>query len=113
MVTTGTLSKGVAISTNLFQDLPDYVDNFRVKYTLYGGAEPNGESFTKFTINKSPKGGNCTVYPERGVTTLNKWNVSCVDWQDPEGIASYKYYGNCGIYSLDIDINHAKVIRHS
>ena len=65
-----------------------------------------------FKVNKSPEGGTCSVSPNSGVTKEIKFEILCLDWEDPEdaGISLYEVFGRLTSYSIETTIHISKTI---
>lgn len=51
-----------------------------------------GSGAIRFAINSPPQNGTCTVSPTNG-TSMTPFQLTCFDWSDSDGIASYSFYG--------------------
>lgn len=59
-------------------------------------------------VNSPPSAGDCTVESDGDETTV--FNITCTDWYDGDGIASYTFYSKCFILKLYIRIIWLNVI---
>lgn len=75
----------------LFQDLTNY--RFEVSLTPPQGTGQKGTAYIEVLINTWPKGGNCTISPKRGTSSMTKFDLNCQGWEDEDGIKIYQFYG--------------------
>ena len=61
---------------------------FEVVYTFPTG---RSSSALNFDINQPPHNGTCSIDPRNG-TTSTLFNISCIGWNDTDGIKDYSLY---------------------
>jgi hypothetical protein len=61
---------------------------FEVVYSLASGSS---SSALNFVINEAPSNGSCSIFPLSG-TTSTLFTVTCVNWQDADGVKDYSIY---------------------
>lgn len=71
---------------------------FEVVYTFLTG---RSSSALNFDINQPPRNGACSIDPRNG-TTSTLFNISCVGWDDVDGIKDYSLYSKSVSVFLDI-----------
>ena len=58
---------------------------------VYSVASESSSSALNFVINRAPSNGSCSIAPLRG-TTSTLFTVTCVNWQDTDGVKDYAIY---------------------
>ena len=53
-----------------------------------------GVSSLVFRVNQLPSNGSCTVRPTSGQILTTLFQITCTNWEDPDGsIERYEYFG--------------------
>jgi len=67
-----------------------------------------GESDIFLHINQPPEGGECTLTPDTGYALLDRFNVRCSDWMDPED-KPIEYYA---FWARNIDTGNVQYLMY-
>ena len=88
-VTAGSNSSNFTTTNQLFLANPTIAYwRFEVVYSLGSGSS---SSALNFVINQPPSNGSCSISPQIG-TTSTLFTVTCVNWQDADGVKDYSIY---------------------
>ena len=89
-VSVGSNSSNFTATNQLFLTNPTIAYwRFEVVYLLASGSS---SSAMNFVINQPPSNGSCSISPLVG-TTSTVFTVTCVHWQDADGVKDYSIYG--------------------
>ena len=88
-VSAGSNSSNFTATNQLFLANPTIAYwRFEVVYSLSSGSS---SSALNFVINQPPSNGSCSISPLVG-TTSTVFTVTCVNWQDADGVKDYSIY---------------------
>ena len=88
-----------SVNSYIFQDILGPGGEGLVRLEVWRESGESGYINKTIRVNEPPVAGNCTCHPKTGEGYKTDFQVTCVDWEDPDKPLSYRF-----IYSYRGDV---------
>ncbi|XP_038068153.1 uncharacterized protein LOC119737688 [Patiria miniata] len=87
---TGVTTESLFIAKDVFTIQPD-VHRYLFTIHITNEYDQSGKAHMRVILNEPPEGGFCTITPPE-VTTDDKVDITCSDWEDDHGVSKYEFF---------------------